>query len=161
MTRPAAIALLLVATVTAAGATTAATTAVALYGGGSLAVEVEQLGDEPISLRFRLPAVALGPVADWALMRWNPGPESLPEGVDGRWLSAAHGAIDVLASAPDGVLVAVEDGQETVLVEKQGSSLVVSVLTESERVRVEVPLRLFARVLDRLDCVDLPSSGRA
>jgi hypothetical protein len=161
VTRPAAIALLLVATVTAAGATTAATTAMALYGGGSLAVEVEQLGSEPLSLRFRVPAVALGPVADWALMRWNPGPSSLPEGVDARWLAVAHGAIEALEQTPDGVLVAVEDGPETVLVEKQGSSLVVSVITESERVRVEVPLRLFARVLDRLDCVDLPSSGRA
>jgi hypothetical protein len=161
MTRSAAIALILVATVTAAGATTAATTAAVLYGGGALSVEVEQRGADPLSLRFSVPAIAIGPAMDWALNRWEPASVELPEGVDGRWLQAAAASVRALEQAPDGVLVHVEDGTDSVLVISEGGELVVEVASRNERVRVSVPLRLIARLIDRMDSLDLPPRGRA
>jgi hypothetical protein len=161
MTRSAAIALILVATVTAAGATTAATTAVALYGGGSLSVEVEQTGADPLSLRFSVPAVALGPAMDWALAHWQPDALDLPEGVDGRWLPAAKQLVRSLERAPDGVLVQVEDGNDSVVVRTSSGELIVDVSSRNERIRVSLPLRLVARLFERIDSLDLPSRGRA
>jgi hypothetical protein len=59
--------------------------------------------------------------------------------------------IDELRSAPDGILVEVEDRSDHVLIEKVGDEIAVEVRSDDEEVLVRVPLELAAEILDGYD----------
>lgn len=161
MTHPALVALSIIAVVLAAGATTATTTAFALYGPGSLQVEIHEEGPDPVSISFQIPAAALGPALDLALshVRGSQFAEELDTEALA-WLPAASAIVRSLEQAPDGVLVSVEDGTDSVQILLEGGELVVNVQSLREHVRVTVPLRLAARVLQRVEALNPPSSER-
>lgn len=56
-----------------------------------------------------------------------------------------------LRSAPDGVLVEVDDRRDRVLIEKLGDELAIEVLSDHEEVHVRVPLELAAEIFESHD----------
>lgn len=68
-----------------------------------------------------------------------------------RYVPVARKAVTALQDARDAVLVAVEEGDESVRVEKVGDDLEIDVIERGEEVRVRIPLRAVTTVLDGYD----------
>jgi len=68
-----------------------------------------------------------------------------------RYLPLARRAVEVLQDARDAVLVTVEDGRESVRIEKVDDEIEIEVIDEDEEVRVQIPLHTVTSVLDGYD----------
>lgn len=64
----------------------------------------------------------------------------------GEWGPFVAATLEGLDDCPDGVLVDVRDGAETVRIVKQGRSLEIRVRNPRESVEISVPTRLFSRM---------------
>jgi len=74
----------------------------------------------------------------------NAGPEIAQFG------PVASAVLQGLDECPDGVLVHVEDREETVDISKQNGRLIIQVDGRSEKVNVRLPLQGTSRILDKL-----------
>ncbi len=72
------------------------------------------------------------------------------------WLPAIEVASEELAHSPDGLLIEVVNPTERVLIFKRGDSLVINVDSETDTVRLSVPVRLMASVARRFKTVRAP-----
>lgn len=68
----------------------------------------------------------------------------------GEWKPVVQGMLEALDECPDVVLVSVEDGEDSVEIEKVGSALVLRIRDSKVDVRVNVPLRSVRRTVGRL-----------
>lgn len=78
-----------------------------------------------------------------------------------RHLPLAREAVEALAAAPDCELVRVEQGDERVVIRKEGQKLSVNVRSEREEVHVNVPLDMVLEVLPGPDGRFNPSAAVA
>lgn len=85
----------------------------------------------PVPLVAAEVAAAFIPTPD---LRMEMDPEALQH------IGAARKVVQALRGAPDGEIVRVEDGDETVVVAKEGDTLRVHVTGDTEKVDVNVPL---------------------
>lgn len=69
----------------------------------------------------------------------------------GPYAPAAQRVIEELKAAPDGVLVSVEEGDETVLIQKVGDKIEIDVQDHGEEVHVVVPLDAISDMLEQYD----------
>ena len=65
-------------------------------------------------------------------------------------MHSAAESYDVLHEAPDFTLLDVQSGRDNVLIRKRDNRLSIAVDTDSEQVRVEVPLRTVERLISVL-----------
>ena len=75
------------------------------------------------------------------------------------WMPVIEVVMAELADCPDGVLVEVEDGDETVSIVKRGRKLVIDIDTRDESVHVSIPIRGVARLIDLSPDVLCPAHG--
>jgi hypothetical protein len=113
---------------------------------GVVVVDVREGGPDgnrivvPVPLVFAQAAVALAPMAAPA--------EHLRLPAEAReHMGLAKEVLEALAEAPDGEFVRVEDGDELVVVSKEGQTLKVRVSGRRENVSVNVPLHLALEAL--------------
>jgi hypothetical protein len=118
---------------------------------GVVVVDVKEGGPNghhivvPVPLVLAQAALAVAPVVA--------PPEALrvPDGEPLKHVGLAREVLEALAKAPDGEFVRVEERDETVVVEKRGRSLHVTVHNGRENVSVNVPLHLALSALPDRD----------
>ena len=126
------------------GLATLAATAAAVYHGGSVSVEIEEDGNHfQVQLPAGLVRAAIAMAPDSALQ--EAAQELEP------WLPALDAGWRELEDAPDFVLFELVSDDETVLIEKTGSKLLVIVGSPQAQVRVGVPLGTVGSLLHKLD----------
>jgi hypothetical protein len=118
--------------------------AAAVYRGGTVAVEIVEDGNQ---IRVGLPAALLGVAI--ALTPASALEEATTEVRP--FLPALEAGWRELAETPDFVLVEVVSADETVLIEKSGSRLLVSVDTPDTQIRIGVPLGTVGSLLRKLE----------
>lgn len=127
------------------------TAATSFYQAGSIAVQVQ--GSDGTDVSIRVPAglanLAIALVPGDLPSRFD-GLEEIPEEARA-YLPALDRLGDVLAEAPDFVMVEVHDGDEHVRVEKRRRSLIIDVTSDDGRVHVEVPVRTLRKALNKAD----------
>jgi hypothetical protein len=138
--------LVLVASI-AIGATTAA-----IYRGGTISVDVraDDGTDVAISVPAGLAEVALALVPTRILQRFADELGPLPAELSGVW-PAVRSSYHELDRAEDFVLVHVRDGDETTLVQKRGSMLLIDVEGNDSECHVAVPLATLKSVLTKVE----------
>lgn len=118
----------------------------AFISAGTVYVSVHQKNADGINLSLPVPvnlahiALSLIPDEELADVRAELDP----------WMPVINIVMSELADCPDGVLVQVEDGDETVSIVKRGRKLVIDIDTRDESVHVSIPIRGVARLIDRL-----------
>ena len=149
MTTGARILLVVIVGGTLMAAATVAVAAAAIYGSGTIAVEVAE--PQGSNLSVRVPAG----LADLAL-RLIPDPiveKALDEA--GQELADVWPGLrdswDAFLEAPDFVLVDVQSGADHVRVYKHGGRLVVDVDTDGKAVNVTLPLRTLHKIVKRVE----------
>lgn len=117
---------------------------------GSFHVEVREAGPGGCDFSITVPAALVQAVAACV-------PEDVLRGCDeeaaaelARWWPLIEQASDALARCPDCELVRVDGRRETVVVAVRGGRLCVAVDDDGDRVRVEVPVRSAAGIVERL-----------
>jgi hypothetical protein len=118
--------------------------AAAVYSAGSVAVEVQP--DEGTNISLGVPAILLH-LAIW----FTPDEvvEDLAEELEPVWPTVRAAAYE-LERAPDFVLLEVRSSDEHVRIEKRRGRLIVLVDSDTDYVRVAIPLGTVRRVADKL-----------
>jgi hypothetical protein len=134
------------------GVLTAGTGAAAAYAwhhAGTFRMCVHESGRDGTNLTMTLPGALLD-----AAITLCPIPERFgPDGV----ASTLHGLeplllamADEIGRMPDAVLVDVRDGRERVRIAKHGEEILVRVVSNGERVDIDLPVRSFRHALEKL-----------
>jgi len=121
-----------------------------LISAGSFHIEVHESGPDGCNFSITLPAALIQAVAacvpDDALAACD---DEAAEEI-ARWWPVIESACEALAECPDCELVRVEGYDETVVVSTRGGTLCVAVDDHGDRVRVAVPVRTAANIVERL-----------
>jgi hypothetical protein len=130
-------------------AATVAAGAAAIYGSGTIAVDVQEGrggGGVSVNVPAGLANLALALVPD----------RIVEEALDdisvefGPYLPALHKAWTEFEQAPDFVMVEIDDGRDKVRVEKKARKLLVSISGPGEDIRVELPIGTLRRIIRKL-----------
>ncbi len=117
-----------------------------LYSDGAISVRVKEHKPDGTNIYLPVPAMLASAAASFIpechlrQFREQAGPH----------LPLIQAAIEGLRNSPDGELVEVKNSREYVRVVKRGGTLYVDVESDSEHVRVSLPLRTVSRIVARL-----------
>jgi hypothetical protein len=128
-----------------AGLVLAVVAGAAVMGGGTLRVEVREKGVNGTHVFLPVPVnlVRIG-------MNFVPERELDEARAELEpWMPAVRAILLELANGPDGTLVEVEDGAETVHIVKRGGELIIDVDTPDETVHLAVPLMGVGSLIDQ------------
>ncbi len=119
----------------------------AVYEAGAIDVKVQEKSSNGTHIHLIAPA-AIVPAA----LPFVPNKVFRKCGPEARlWIPAAKIAVEELQRYPDFSMVEVEDGNDHVVIKKQGNKIVIDVNSDEDIVHVSVPLHSLMSVMKRIE----------
>jgi hypothetical protein len=136
---------------------TGAAAAYAWHQAGTFRLSVHDAGGEGSNLSMSLPGALVDAVITLCPVPEGLGPDGVRSRLDG-FEPLLRTVAEEIGRMPDAVIVDVRDGRDRVRITKQGDEILVRVVSDVERVEIDLPVRSFRHALEKFSRIAARSS---